>query len=146
MVTADEGKKLKVKVSYTDDGGTAEEVVSAETEAVGVGANTVPEGADRTVTTDEDTAHTFCGGGLWVHGRRRGRAGERDGGDGACGGEPDARRYGGDGGRGGNEDAVGRWRAGVHASGGRERGGVREFHVQGERRDGGERGNVHDDG
>ena len=60
VVTADEGKKLKVKVSYTDDGGTAEEVVSAETEAVGVGANTAPEGADRTVTTDEDTAYTFA--------------------------------------------------------------------------------------
>ena len=62
VVTADEGKKLKVKVSYTDDGGTAEEVVSAETEAVGADMNTAPEGADQTVTTDEDTAYTFAAG------------------------------------------------------------------------------------
>ena len=103
VVTADEGKKLKVKVSYTDDGGTAEEVVSAETEAVGVGANTAPDGGGPDGDDGRGHGVHVCGGGLRVHGRRRGRAGERDGGDGACGGEPDTGRYGGDGGRGGDE-------------------------------------------
>ena len=36
--------------------------MSAETEAVGADMNTAPEGADQTVTTDEDTAYTFAAG------------------------------------------------------------------------------------
>ena len=90
VVTADEGKKLKVKVSYTDDGGTAEEVVSAETEAVGVGANTVPEEADRTVTTDEDTAYTFAAADFGFTDGDGEVLASVDGGDGSRGGESDA--------------------------------------------------------
>ena len=58
VATADEGKKLKVEVSYTDGDGTPEEVPSAETATVGT--NTAPVATNSEVTTDEDTAYTFA--------------------------------------------------------------------------------------
>ena len=58
VAAADEGKKLKVEVSYTDDGGTPEEVASAETATVGT--NTAPVATNSAVTTAEDTAYTFA--------------------------------------------------------------------------------------
>ena len=73
------------KVSDGTEESTATYTMTIDVTAV----NDAPEGADRTVTTDEDTAYTFASVGLWVYGRRRGRAGECHGGDGACGGEPD---------------------------------------------------------
>ena len=57
VAAADEGTKLKVEVSYTDDGGTPEEVASAETATVGT--NTAPVAANSAVETAEDTSYTF---------------------------------------------------------------------------------------
>ena len=58
VASADEGKKLKVEVSYTDGDGMPETVPSAETATVG--SNTAPGAANSAVTTDEDTAYTFA--------------------------------------------------------------------------------------
>ena len=60
VAAADEGKKLKVEVSYTDDGGTPEEVASAEMAMVGT--NTAPVAANSAVETAEDTSYTFRNG------------------------------------------------------------------------------------
>ena len=57
VAAADEDKKLKVEVNYTDDGGTPEEVASAETATVGT--NTAPVAANSAVETAEDTSYTF---------------------------------------------------------------------------------------
>ena len=62
-LAADEGKKVKVKVSFTDDDGTTETRTSdAYPSGVGtiVAANTAPTATDSLVTTDEDTAHHFA--------------------------------------------------------------------------------------
>ena len=56
VTSADEGKKLKVKVTLTDDDSNTE---TLEAETVLVSANGLPTSANRTVTIDEDTAHTF---------------------------------------------------------------------------------------
>ena len=63
LMADDEGKKVKVKVSFTDDDGTTETRTSdAYPSGVGtvVAANTAPTAADSLVTTDEDTAHHFA--------------------------------------------------------------------------------------
>ena len=55
----DVGKKVKVKVTFTDNGGTTETVTS-DVYPSGVGtivAATAPTGP---ITTDEDTAHHFA--------------------------------------------------------------------------------------
>ena len=59
VATADEGKKLKVEVTLTDDDSNT---ATLEAETGTVSANAVPTSADRTVTTNEDTAHTFGSG------------------------------------------------------------------------------------
>ena len=59
VTTADEGKKLKVEVTLTDDDSNT---ATLEAETGTVSANAVPTSADRTVTTNEDTAHTFGSG------------------------------------------------------------------------------------
>ena len=63
LMAADEGKKVKVKVTFTDNGGTTETVTS-DVYPSGVGtivaANTAPTATDSLVTTDEDTAHHFA--------------------------------------------------------------------------------------
>ena len=62
-LAADVGKKIKVKVSFTDDGGTTETRTSdAYPSGVGttVAANTAPTATDSSVTTNEDTAHHFA--------------------------------------------------------------------------------------
>ena len=56
VTTADEGKKLKVEVTLTDDDSNT---ATLEAETGAVSANAVPTSADRTVTTNEDTSHTF---------------------------------------------------------------------------------------
>ena len=60
VVVADAGAKFKVRVSFTDLDGNAEALTSAaypvDTSAV---ENALPTSADRTVTTDEDTAYPF---------------------------------------------------------------------------------------
>ena len=56
VTSADEGKKLKVKVTLTDDDSNTE---TLEAETVLVSGNRLPTSANRTVTMDEDTAHTF---------------------------------------------------------------------------------------
>ena len=59
LVTADLGTTIKVKVSFTDDASNAETLTSAATAAVDAAPNTLPSASDGTVTTNEDTAHTF---------------------------------------------------------------------------------------
>ena len=61
LQTADNGKKVKVKVSFTDQGSTAETVTSDAYPSSGtIGTpNARPTAADGTVTTNEDTAYTF---------------------------------------------------------------------------------------
>ena len=57
-VRADVGNKLRVKVSFTDDDRNDEDRTSAATATVL--ANTAPTAFDASVTTNEDTAHTFA--------------------------------------------------------------------------------------
>ena len=64
-MAADEGKKVKVKVTFTDNGGTTETVTSdvypaSGTITPGTPTNTAPTATDSLVTTDEDTAHHFA--------------------------------------------------------------------------------------
>ena len=56
VTSADEGKKLKVEVTLTDDDGNTE---TLEAETGTVLGNALPTSADRTVTTDEDTSYPF---------------------------------------------------------------------------------------
>ena len=58
LAAADQGKKLKVRLGFTDDDGNEESRTSAETATVA--ANAAPSAANKTVTTDEDTAYTFA--------------------------------------------------------------------------------------
>ena len=61
LVADDVGKKLKVRVSFTDLGGTNESLTSAAYPASGsVGQNTVPMGADGEVSATEDTDYAFA--------------------------------------------------------------------------------------
>ena len=59
-VAADQGKTIKVKVSFTDDASNPETLTSAATAAVSAAPNTPPSASDGTVTTNEDSAHTFA--------------------------------------------------------------------------------------
>ena len=59
LVTDDLGKTIKVKVSFTDDAGNAETLTSVATAAVAAAPNIPPSASNGTVTTNEDTAHTF---------------------------------------------------------------------------------------
>ena len=111
------GKKVKVKVSFTDDGhrhdGDAHRTLSdatfpgypcrsGRTIIVGTPTNAAPTATDSSVTTDEDTAYNFAASEFNFN--------DTDA-DGtlasvtvvtpASGGRADARRYGGDGGSGG---------------------------------------------
>ena len=64
LVADDQGKTIKVKVSFTDNGGTAETRTSAATATVAaataVVTNAAPTASDNTVTTNEDTDLTFA--------------------------------------------------------------------------------------
>ena len=148
LAAADVGKKVKVEVSFTDDGDGAESRPGAALPASGtVGDSNAPTASDGTVTTAEDTAYAFAAGGfrLCRH-RQRGWAFERAGGDASGGGVAEARRGGGDGGPGG--DGGGHRGGGprVRACGERARRSVHDVHLHGERRALGERVGVHDDG
>ena len=60
VMDADIGKRVKVRVSFTDLDGHDEALVSAAYPSTGqVAADTAPTGADRTVTLPEDGSHTF---------------------------------------------------------------------------------------
>ena len=65
LVAADAGKKIKVKVSFSDDQGNPEERTSAAFPPSGTivdpnsDPNTAPTASDAMVTTNEDTPHTF---------------------------------------------------------------------------------------
>ena len=63
LTTADVGKKVKVKVSFTDELSGEEERTSAAYPSSGTvtaaGTNTAPTAANNTVTTGEDRAYTF---------------------------------------------------------------------------------------
>ena len=64
LTAAEEGKKVLVEVSFTDNGGSSEgPLVSAlypSTQSQTVDPNNPPTASDGTVTTVEDTAHTFA--------------------------------------------------------------------------------------
>ena len=60
LVGADLGTTIKVKVSFTDDLNNPETLTSAATAAVSAAPNTLPSASDGTVTTNEDSAHTFA--------------------------------------------------------------------------------------
>ena len=62
LVAADQGKTIKVKVSFSDNAGNPETLTSAATAAVAAAAatNAAPTASDKTVTTDEDTDYTFA--------------------------------------------------------------------------------------
>ena len=90
LVAADEGKTIKVKVSFSDDAGNPETLTSAATAAVAaaVATNAAPTASDRTVTTTEDTDYTFRRGRLqFRRHRHRRHAVEREGRDPARGGQ-----------------------------------------------------------
>ena len=61
LTTADVGKKVKVKVGFTDELSGVEERTSAATVTVTAAGttNTAPTAAHKTVTTGEDRAYTF---------------------------------------------------------------------------------------
>ena len=141
VTSADQGKKLKVKVTLTDDDG------NTETLEVETGTGVVQRGADVGEPDGDDgrghVLHVRVGGlCLCGHGRR-GCADEREGGDAAGCGESCAGRDAGDG-EPGDRD-IGSRRTGVHAGGERARCGLCELHVQGERRGVGQRGGQHGD-
>ena len=65
LIADDVGKKVRVKVSFNDNGGTTETVTSdvypaSGTITPGTPTNTAPTATDSLVTTDEDTAHHFA--------------------------------------------------------------------------------------
>ena len=65
LTASEVGKKVKVEVSFTDNGGASEAVLSAAypstgTVAAALGPNTPPTALDGTVTTDEDIDYTFA--------------------------------------------------------------------------------------
>ena len=64
LTASEEGKKVLVEASFTDNGGSSEgPLVSAlypSTQSQTVDPNNPPTASDGTVTTDEDTAHTFA--------------------------------------------------------------------------------------
>ena len=60
LVAADLGTTIKVTVSFTDDAGYVETLTSAPTAVVAAAPNTPPSASNGTVTTNEDTAHTFA--------------------------------------------------------------------------------------
>ena len=62
LATADEGKKIKVKVSFEDEDGTAEGPLTSDaypSSDTVTAANTAPTSADEHVEADEDTDYTF---------------------------------------------------------------------------------------
>ena len=63
LTDADLGKKVKVRVSFTDDLSSSEmftsEAYPSSSTVTGAGANTAPTADDNTVTTGEDRAYTF---------------------------------------------------------------------------------------
>ena len=61
LVDDDEGKKIKVRVSFSDDEGNAEELTSAETAAVAAAPNTAAAG-DPTITGTAQVGQTLAAG------------------------------------------------------------------------------------
>ena len=61
LATSELGKRVLVRVTYTDDDGTTETLESAPSGVVQASGttNTAPEGADRTLTIKEDTARAL---------------------------------------------------------------------------------------
>ena len=64
LTASEEGKKVLVEVSFTDNGGSSEgplvSVLYPSTQSQTVDPNTPPTASDGTVTTVEDTAYTFA--------------------------------------------------------------------------------------
>ena len=144
LVAADLGTTIKVTVSFTDDASNPETLTSAATAAVSA-ANTPPSASDGTVTTNEDSAHTFTASEFnfsddrWRHVIKRKdcyASGFGHGDPGALGHACDCKP----GGRGDKHR-----HSDLHPARQRERDGLREFHLQGQRWHGRERGGLHDD-
>ena len=146
----DEGKKIKVQVSFTDNLSGVEMRTSAAYPSSGTviaasTTNTPPTAANNTVTTGEDRAYTFMAGDFGFM--------DADAGDTLAsvkivtppGGHPGARRHGGPGGRRRHQGPDRRRHAHLQA---RPRCGRRrlyDLHLQGERRHGRQRRRLHDD-
>ena len=64
LTASEEGKKVLVEVSFTDNGGSSEgplvSVLYPSTQSQTVDPNTPPTASDGTVTTVEDTVYTFA--------------------------------------------------------------------------------------
>ena len=100
LSASEEGKKVKVEVSFTDNGGTSEgPLASAAYPASGtvVAApvvNTPPTASDGTVTPNEDTDHTFAAANFSYTDSDRRCAGEREDHRAARRGRADPGRHG----------------------------------------------------
>ena len=123
LMADDEGKKVKVKVTFTDNGGTTETVTSDAYPASGTIVARHPHqhrpDGDRFVGNDRrGHGAPLCGARFQLQRHRHRRyAGERHGGNAAGGGRADARRHGGDGGGHSDEDPAGRGPVDLHAGG-----------------------------
>ena len=146
LVAADLGTTVKVKVSFTDDASNPETLTSAATAAVSAAANTLPSASDGTVMTNEDSAHTFAASRIQFLGRRPRRHARKRRDHYASGfghGDPGALGHACDCKPGGCGDK--HRHSDLHPARKRERDGLREFHLQGKRWHGRERGGLYDD-
>ena len=145
LVTADLGTTIKVKVSFTDDLNNPETRTSAATAAVSAAPNTLPSASNGTVTTNEDTAHTFAASRIQFLGRRWRHVIKRKDcyASGFGHGDPGALGHACDCKPGGCGDK--HRHSDLHPARQRQRDGLREFHLQGQRWHGRERGGLHDD-
>ena len=155
LTESEEGKKVKVDVRFRDNGGSPEgPLLSAAypaslSETVGARpvVNTLPTAANGTVTTREDTPYAFAAARFGYVDDRWRCAVEREDHRAAHRGHAEAGRHADRLGRpaeGGCRGRPGRREADVHPARQREREGLRELHVQGQRRDGGQRPIHHD--
>ena len=150
LTTADVGKKVKVKVSFTDQLSGEEERTSAAYPSSGTvtvaGPNTAPTAANNTVTTGEDRAYAFTADDFGFD--------DADAGDTLASvtivtvplaGHPGARRHGGPGGRRRHRGPDRRRHAHLHARARCARRPLYDLHLHGERRHGRQRHRLHDD-
>ena len=140
LMGADQGKTIKVKVSFTDDASNSETLTSAAypTSGTVLPANTAPTSADKVVNTNEDTEYTFLQRRLPLHGYGSGRQSrERDDRGAADIGHAHALGHGdrvGGPAADGDRARTHRRQPEIPACGELER--AREVHLQGERRHG----------
>ena len=147
----DAGKKIKVKVSFTDNLDSTETLTSAAYPSIRHGHRRRrhqhrADGGRQHGDDGRGQGVHLHGGRLRLrrHGRRR-HAGEREDRDRADAGHPGARRHGGPGERRRHQGPDRRKHAHLHARGRCERRPLYDLHLQGERRHGRQRQRLHDD-